>query len=85
MALAELQAAFDEKLVTQVLRHVAFKISADRFANYHEKNAEGPFCTSYIDPKLKLLRDKYGDWIKDSLTQMARTSKRPGVSETPRS
>lgn len=63
-ALATLQSAFDLKLVTQVLQHVAFRASDEQFANYQEKNADGPFCERYIDPKLDLLRDKYGDWVK---------------------
>lgn len=68
-ALAKLQGAFELKLVTQVLLHVAFTASDEQFANYQEKNADGPFCERYIDPKLDLLRDKYGDWMKAGSTR----------------
>jgi len=65
-SLVVLQNGFDKKLVTQALQHVAFKRSDDRFAQYCEKNAEGPFCTRYIDPKLDMLRAQYASWMKES-------------------
>jgi peptide-methionine (S)-S-oxide reductase len=65
-ALAELQLEFDDRLVTQVLQHVAFKHSDDRFVQYYKKNSEGPFCTRYIDPKLEFLCARYADWVKES-------------------
>lgn len=64
--LAELQFEFDDRLVTQVLQHVAFKPSDDRFVQYYEKNSEGPFCARYIDPKLEFLRAQYANWVKES-------------------
>ncbi|MFT4715905.1 MAG: peptide-methionine (S)-S-oxide reductase [Paracoccaceae bacterium] len=65
-ALTRLQSEFSKPLVTQVLPYVAFKASDDTFTNYGAKNANGPFCVRHIDPKLKLLREKYGDWVKAS-------------------
>ncbi len=55
-----LQASFDRPLVTRVLEFRAFKPSADIHQNYFAKNADGPFCKSYIDPKLALLRKEFG-------------------------
>jgi peptide-methionine (S)-S-oxide reductase len=62
--LAKLQVEFEKKLVTQILPHRAFKASDERFVNYGEKNADGPFCKAYIDPKLSLLREEYRKWVK---------------------
>lgn len=63
--LVNLQPDFDQKLVTKVLPHVSFRLSDERFTQYYEKNAEGPFCTRYIDPKLDLLRGQYAAWVKE--------------------
>jgi len=73
-ALVDFQPEFDERLVTQVLQHVAFKPSGDRFVQYYEKNAEGPFCTRYIDPKLEMLRARYAFWVKDCQNALHRSA-----------
>jgi peptide-methionine (S)-S-oxide reductase len=58
--LTELGPAFDAPLVTRILPFRAFSGSEARFQRYAEKNAGGPFCTTYIDPKLALLRKEFG-------------------------
>jgi peptide-methionine (S)-S-oxide reductase len=58
--LTRLQTGFDAPLVTQVLPFRAFKASDDRFQNYYAADPARPFCTTYIDPKLTLLRSHYG-------------------------
>jgi peptide-methionine (S)-S-oxide reductase len=62
--LADVAPDFDAPLVTRVLPFQAFKASEERFQRYAEKNAGGPFCTSYIDPKLVLLRKEFGSLLK---------------------
>jgi peptide-methionine (S)-S-oxide reductase len=57
--LTELGTGFDAPLVTRVLPFRAFRASDERFQRYAEKNAGGPFCTTYIDPKLALLRKEF--------------------------
>ncbi|WP_150525023.1 peptide-methionine (S)-S-oxide reductase [Roseibium sediminis] len=64
--LARLQEGFDEPLVTQVLEHRGFRASDERFQNYREKNAERPFCQTYIDPKLTLLRKQFTEHVGQS-------------------
>ena len=66
MHLVQLQAGFDEKLVTQILNFEGFKASDERFQNYYARNAGGPFCQAYIDPKLALLRKEYGKLLNQS-------------------
>jgi peptide-methionine (S)-S-oxide reductase len=61
--LAELGPGFDAPLVTRVLPFQSFSASDERFQRYAEKNAGGPFCTTYIDPKLALLRQEFGDLL----------------------
>ncbi|MEO3417055.1 peptide-methionine (S)-S-oxide reductase [Roseovarius sp. CAU 1744] len=65
-ALKRLQAGFDAPLVTRVLDFNGFKASEVRFQQYHRKNAGGPFCRRYIDPKLDLLRRDYGGLVSGS-------------------
>ena len=64
--LTELAPEFDAPLVTRVLLFRAFKASDQRFQRYAEKNAGGPFCTSYIDPKLALIRQEYGGFVRSA-------------------
>jgi peptide-methionine (S)-S-oxide reductase len=61
---AELELSFDAHLITRVLPFRTFKASEDRFQRYAEKNAGGPFCTTYIDPKLALLRRQFSSLLK---------------------
>lgn len=65
--LRKLQHVFDEKLVTKVLRLADFKGSDERFQNYYAKDPERPFCKTYIDPKLSLLRKQYGAVLRNSV------------------
>jgi peptide-methionine (S)-S-oxide reductase len=59
--LQDLQADFEKPLVTQVLTHKGFKPSDVRFQNYYATDPERPFCQTYIDPKLQLLRTQFAD------------------------
>ncbi|NKB55863.1 MAG: peptide methionine sulfoxide reductase [Alphaproteobacteria bacterium] len=57
--LQDLQREFDAPLQTMVLCHKAFKPSDTRFQNYYATDPERPFCQTYIDPKLRLLRERF--------------------------
>lgn len=63
-ALDTLQAEFTEPLVTRVLWHRGFKASDARFHNYYNSDPDRPFCQTYIDPKLALLRERFGRELK---------------------
>lgn len=58
-ALIKLQSGFDDKLVTNVLPFAEFRASDERFQNYYVKGPDKPFCKAYIDPKLKLLLQRF--------------------------
>lgn len=64
-ALARLQAGFDKPLVTRVLALERFRPSDARFVNYRQRHADGPFCASYIDPKLALLGREFAAYLAD--------------------
>lgn len=63
-SIAKLQAGFEKPLVTNVLLFRAFKASDERFQNYYLDNPDRPFCKTYIDPKLSLIRKRFGDHAK---------------------
>lgn len=58
--LQDLQSGFEESLVTRVLSFAAFKPSDVRFQNYYATDPDRPFCKTYIDPKLAMLRKEFG-------------------------
>lgn len=49
-----------QRFVTSVLAYRSFKPSHERFQDYYARNREGPFCEAYIEPKLALLRQRFG-------------------------
>lgn len=63
--LNELQNDFDKKLITKVYPFRAFKSSNKMFHNYYYSDREKPFCKSYISPKLKLLLDKFSEYLNE--------------------
>lgn len=62
--LRELQHGFEEPLVTRVLSLAAFRASDVRFKNYYLNGPERPFCRTYIDPKLTMLRRDYAHALR---------------------
>ncbi len=61
--LAALRPEFKLPVVTRVLPFRGFRESDQRFQRYFEKQADGPFCTRYIDPKLDHLRKNYAKFL----------------------
>lgn len=51
--------------ITQVLPFVTFKENTESYLNYYKKNKQAPFCQTYIDPKLRILREKFGRQLKN--------------------
>ena len=62
--LYKLQPKFKNKLVTKVYPFSKFKPSREEIQNYYFKNPERPFCKRYINPKLKILIDKFSNHLK---------------------
>jgi peptide-methionine (S)-S-oxide reductase len=52
--------------VTRVLPLEAFRPSPERFQHYARRNAGKPFCRTYIDPKLNVLREEFPRLAADS-------------------
>lgn len=65
--LKELQIDFEEKIITDVLPFKDFKASDKMFHEYYFNDKEKPFCKAYIEPKLKLLLDKFSENVKEEV------------------
>lgn len=75
-ALARLQPGFDAPLITRVLPFRAFQPSDARFQNYYATDPERPFCRTYIEPKLAMLRRRYGaDAVSPSASSADETAR----------
>ncbi len=62
-ALRTSEAEFRSPLVTQVLPFRDFKPSHDEIVNYYFKNPQKPFCGRYIDPKLRMLLERFPELV----------------------
>lgn len=61
--LKHLQSQFKNRIITKILSFMEFKASRTQIQNYYKKNPEKPFCKTFIDPKLKLLRNQFSDYV----------------------
>lgn len=57
--LYSLQHEFDAPLITQVLPFMDFKLNIAEQLNYYYTDPSRPFCQTYIDPKIKMLLEKF--------------------------
>lgn len=62
----ELQHSFLKPIITAALPFVDFKPSRESIRDYYSKNPKAPFCTRYIEPKLKILEEKFATIINES-------------------
>jgi peptide-methionine (S)-S-oxide reductase len=46
--------------ITQTLPFADFKLNTESQLDYYKNNKQGPFCKTYIDPKLTVIRKKIG-------------------------
>lgn len=57
----DLQKRFELNIITEVLPFVDFKSSEKQFANYYFNDPQKPFCQNYIEPKIKLLLQRFSN------------------------
>lgn len=51
--------------ITQTLPFAVFRLNTESQLNYYKNNKQAPFCTTYIDPKLTAIREKFGRQIRN--------------------
>ena len=56
------QSDFDSLIVTLTLPFKGFEPSPEHFKDYYQSNTERPFCTTYIDPKLRKIRQQFAEF-----------------------
>lgn len=61
--LKRLQPDFERPLIAKVLPYDTFRPSDVQFTGYYYKNPQKPFCQKYIEPKLKLLLERFSDVV----------------------
>jgi len=58
-AIAVLQLEFDAPIITQILPYKEFTMSREALRDYYFSNPQKPFCALYINPKLRLIQDRF--------------------------
>lgn len=53
------QETFNNKIITKILPFSKFKPSRESIQNYYQKNPEKPFCKTFINPKLQLIKKQF--------------------------
>lgn len=61
----KIQSNFENKIITKTLEFKGFKPSTEEFRNYYQTNPDKPFCKNYINPKLKLLINKFSNLVNN--------------------
>jgi peptide-methionine (S)-S-oxide reductase len=61
--LIKLQEDFEKPFVTRVLSFESFQTSPEIFRNYYYNDSTKPFCKTFIEPKLKMLLQKFSSSI----------------------
>jgi len=58
------QKLFNKPLLTKVYPFREFRLNDEKYLNYYKSNPEKPFCQVRIEPKLRVLFEKYGELIQ---------------------
>jgi len=62
--LKEKQKLFEKPLVTKVYPFGEFKLNDEQYLNYYKSNPAKPFCQARIEPKLKVLLERFYEFSK---------------------
>ena len=62
--LEEKQKLFEKPLVTKVYPFGAFRLNDEQYLNYYKSNSDKPFCTVRIEPKLRVLLERFSEFRK---------------------
>lgn len=60
--------------ITEVLLFDAFKTSREALLNYYYNDPNKPFCSTYIDPKIQLLRRQFSKHVDQEKTDHLKIS-----------
>ena len=57
--LIDKQSLFKKELITKVYPFKEFRLNIEKYLNYYKNNPSKPFCQNRIEPKLKIILDKF--------------------------
>lgn len=61
-----LQEQFDSSIITEVIPFLYFRRNEEKYLQYYSSDPDKPFCKNVINPKLRMLRKRYGKLIKSN-------------------
>ncbi|GAA4341617.1 hypothetical protein GCM10023149_54050 [Mucilaginibacter gynuensis] len=70
-AITALQPEFAQQIITEVLPFREFKRNTANYLNYYYSNPEKPFCKNVINPKLRLLLNRFSNEVDSDKFNMA--------------
>ena len=59
-----IQGKFEKQIITKAYKFGDFKASRLEIRNYYKTDPDRPFCKLYIDPKMKILEDKFQGFVR---------------------
>jgi peptide-methionine (S)-S-oxide reductase len=62
-SISSIQDDFDSPIITKTIPFNSFKLNEENFLNYYQNNPDKPFCQTYINPKIKLLTQKFSKHV----------------------
>lgn len=65
VAIAEVQAVYDAKIVTEVAASASFYWAEPEHQDYYKNNSDAGYCQAVISPKLSKFRKLYSSHLKD--------------------
>ncbi len=65
-------------LITRVLPFHGFRLNDEELLDYYKTRPDAPFCRTYIDPKLRALRQSHGAQLRELAGQPAASVQTPG-------
>lgn len=69
-AIEFLQNEFENPIITRVVPFRDFKLNEETYLNYYFKNPQKPFCENIINPKLRLVLQKFSGAVdRNKLTE----------------
>ena len=63
-ALDRLSEEHRERYVTEALPFAGFRLNDEDYLDYYRTRPDAPFCQTYISPKLRALRERYGERVR---------------------
>ncbi|GGB76790.1 peptide-methionine (S)-S-oxide reductase [Dyadobacter sediminis] len=67
---------FDNPVITKVIPFYSFRLNSEKYLDYYYNDPEKPFCKTFIDPKLKILLNRFLVHVNDKKIQSADLSGR---------